>query len=166
MTRKKKIPADFLSVIIRPFSVISVLLFFSFQSYAQQPGRKDSLEEKGNDDLLKEKIETVAETSEENADMTSLLDQLNNYQEHPLNLNTATADDLKELTLLNNIQINAILDHIKKNGKLIAYEELQTIDGFDEETIQKILPYVTIGDFTAQPKPCSPHAHRKAKNGV
>lgn len=150
MTRKGQMNTDKKSAGIIVFSVISVL-FFSFESLAQEPVQKDSARG-SEDDLLKEKIENVAETSEENADMTSLLEQLNYFSEHPINLNSATFSALKELTLLNDILINALLDHIKQNGKLIAYEELQTIDGFDAETIQRILPYITIGDFSGQPK--------------
>ena len=128
-----------------------LFLFVSVITHAQEPVQKDS-SANGDDNLLKEKIETVAEISEENADMTTLLDQLNYYSEHPLNLNTAAFSELKELTLLNDIQINALLEHIKRNGRLMAYEELQTIDGFDEETIQHILPYVVISDYASQPK--------------
>ncbi|MBK5284135.1 MAG: helix-hairpin-helix domain-containing protein, partial [Bacteroidia bacterium] len=131
----------------------SLLFLFSLNfCFAQEPEKRDSSSENYNDDLLKEKIETVAESSEENADMTTLLDQLNYLQDHPINLNTAKTSDLKELSLLNDIQIQSILEHIRKNGKLIAYEELQSIDGLDAATINRILPYVTIGDYTAQPK--------------
>ncbi|HLG35950.1 MAG TPA: helix-hairpin-helix domain-containing protein [Bacteroidia bacterium] len=150
MTRKGLIFTDKKSVCIIVFSVISVL-FFSFHSLAQVPEQKDSTQN-GNDDLLKEKIETVAETSEENADMATLLDQLNYFSEHPVNLNSATFSELQELTFLNDIQINALLEHIKQNGKLIVYEELQTIDGFDAEIIQRILPYVVISDYASRPK--------------
>ena len=140
--RRVRFPSDILSLLF--------LLCINF-CFAQEPVQKDS-SQTGNDELLKEKIETVAETSEENADMTALLDQLNYFSEHPLNLNTATYSELKELTLLNDIQINSLLEHIRKNGKLIAYEELQTIDGFDAETIRQMLPYVVIRDDASHQK--------------
>jgi len=134
--------------------VFTSLLFLCSINFclAQEPEQRDSASGNGNDVLLEEKIESVAESSEENADMTTLLDQLNYLQDHPINLNTADAVALKELSLLNDIQINSILEHIRKNGKLIAYEELQSIEGLDLVTINRILPYVTIGDYTAQPK--------------
>src|SRR5258706_7564985 len=107
------------------------------------------------DDLLKENVENVAENAEENADFTVLFDQLNYYKEHPLNLNDATHAELEELSLLNDLQISALLNHISRNGKLIALEELQTIDGFDRETINRILPYVTL-DKSAEEQTITP----------
>jgi hypothetical protein len=51
---------------------------------------------------------------------------------------------------LNDIQINYLLSHIEKNGKLITIYELQGISGFDLQTIRKILPYVKVTDnFTS-----------------
>jgi hypothetical protein len=152
MTQNGLINTDKKSACISVFCVICVLLFFSFHAIAQQPEQKDSVNESGNDDLLNEKIENVADASEENADMTTLLDQLNYFSEHPINLNSATFSELKELTLLNDMQIDALLGHIRQNRKLIAYEELQTIEGFDAEIIQRILPYVVISDYAAEPK--------------
>jgi len=140
------------SAVILVFRVISVQLFFSFQSFAQEPVQKDSLKETGDYELLKQKIENIAENAEENTDYTTLLDQLNYFSEHPVNLNSATYSELKELSLLSELQIQSLLGHIEKNGKLAALEELQTIDSFDAESISRILPYVTIGNAEAQPK--------------
>jgi hypothetical protein len=81
-----------------------------------------------------------------------LLDPLNYYHEHPIDLNHASQKELKELSLLNDIQISALLGHISRNGKLIALEELQTIDGFDAETIKRILPFVTLNNSREQQK--------------
>jgi hypothetical protein len=115
-----------------------LFLFFSASSFAQQ---KD---EPVNDDATQQKIENIAENTTEDVDVNTLLDKLNYYKDHPLNLNTASREELEDLLLLDDLQIQALLHHIKENGALIALEELQTIDGFDLETINKILPYVKI----------------------
>jgi hypothetical protein len=108
------------------------------QSFAQQ---KDA---PINDAATQQKIESLAESTSEDVDVNTLLDKLNYYKEHPLNLNTATKEDLEDLLVLDNIQIQALLNHIKDYGTLIALEELQTIEGFNQETINKILHYVKI----------------------
>jgi hypothetical protein len=65
------------------------------------------------------------------------------YQE-PLNLNKATREDLIQLFILKEAQITNLLNHIKKTGKLLSIYELQSIEGFDLDTIYKILPFVTV----------------------
>lgn len=113
--------------------------FLSTAAFAQQDSSSEEL-----DRVTEDKIEDIAASTDADLDYNTLLDQLNYYSEHPLNLNTATKDELEALLLLNPLQIDALLKHIKENGKLIALEELQTIDGFDRETIYRILPYIKL----------------------
>lgn len=97
------------------------------------------------DKEVEQQIENIAENLEdENIDFTTLLDDLEQYKRHPLNLNTATREELEAFILLDDIQVNNLLQHIKKNGRLISIYELQTIDGFDLPTIRRILPYIKV----------------------
>ena len=70
--------------------------------------------------ILEQRIENIAENNEdEDIDYTTLFDQLSLYYEHPINLNRKDISyDLKQLRLLDDFQINAIINHIKKHGKL------------------------------------------------
>src|SRR4051812_39920056 len=98
-----------------------------------------------SDDLLKQKIESIAENQNaEDIDYSALQDQLNYYRSHPLNINKASAEQLKDLLILNDIQINNLLEHIRKNGELLSISELQSIDGFDIKTIQAIIPFIKL----------------------
>src|SRR5262245_25004356 len=121
--------------------ILSALLTL-FQCYAQQPQANDSSDSYSY--MLEEKIESIAENAEDNTDYTTLLDPLNYYREHPIDLNHTSLEELRRLSILNDIQINALLNHISRNGNLIALEELQAIDGFDPEAIKRILPFVTL----------------------
>ena len=69
---------------------------------------------------------------------------MENFKEHPINLNKATTDDLNDFPLLNAQQITNLLTHISKNGKLLSVYELQGIPGFDLELINRMLPYITV----------------------
>lgn len=98
------------------------------------------------DMLMQDKLETIAEQSDYEIDYSTLLEQLKHYKENPLDLNSSSREELEQLGLLNDIQISALLSHIKKYGKLIEIYELQSIDGYTLETILRILPYVKIGN--------------------
>ena len=100
---------------------------------------------KTDDSDIQQQLENVAENSEnEEADYTNLLEQLTQFKEHPINLNNTSKEELQQIIFLNDIQINYLLAHIKKNGKLITIYELQSINSFDLQTIKKILPYVSV----------------------
>jgi hypothetical protein len=125
--------------IILLFGVI-IFLSISFQVSAQDTIKKHDKKTKikpdkksddtivnilENDESKEQKIEKIAENTDNELDNTD-------------------AEELRKTSLLSDIQINNLLDHIKKNGKLISIYELQTVNDFDVETINRILPYVYV----------------------
>jgi hypothetical protein len=114
------------------------------QSWAQ-PG------DHGKSNIIEQSIETIAEANEdEEVDYTTLFDDLSYFFEHPIDLNRTTQEELQSMRLLNDFQINALLDHIDEQGKLLTIYELQSIDGFDVVTIRNIMPFAKVGrDFDA-----------------
>jgi hypothetical protein len=71
---------------------------------------QDTIIQKTDDSQIQQQLENIAENSEnEEADYTNLLDALNYYKEHPINLNKASREDLQELQLLSDIEINNLL---------------------------------------------------------
>lgn len=97
---------------------------------------------------IEDLLEVVAENLLEEEDISELTERLAYYRNTPLNLNKASADDLKELSFLTPLQIHALLDHIHTTGKIIDLLELQAIEHFDLKTIEWILPYVSINNLT------------------
>ena len=96
---------------------------------------------------LEQKLEKLAETSQnEDIDFLFITEALAYYTKHPINLNNTNAQELAQLSLLNDIQISNLLSHINKNGKLVELYELQSIDGFNLNTIHILLPYIKISD--------------------
>ena len=108
---------------------------------------QDTIPSKTDDSDIQQQLENITENSlNEDDDYTNLLEGIIYYKEHPINLNHTTKEELQQLHILNDIQINNLLNHIEKNGSLIVIYELQTINGFDIQTINKILPYVKVLD--------------------
>lgn len=124
---------------------VVMCLLFKASGFSQvvAPGKEND----DNDNQQNQNIELLSEQNQdENADYTSLIEGLKQYQSHPINLNKTTKDELMDLGLLTEIQISALLSHRKKNGNLLTIYELQGIDGFDIRTIKAILPYVKVTD--------------------
>ncbi|MGM0406684.1 MAG: ComEA family DNA-binding protein [Bacteroidota bacterium] len=95
---------------------------------------------------IEDLIEDIASSTDDELDYTTLYDDLNYYLYNPLNLNTATQDELEKLKVLNDFQINSLLDYIDQNGAMVSVYELQLVHGFTFDDIEMILPFVTISD--------------------
>jgi hypothetical protein len=108
-------------------------------------------EQKAN--IIEQRVDFLLDINEGgDADFTTLFEQLEIFYNRPINLNQAKKIDLEDLGLLNSLQINALIKHIEKNGKLISIEELQSIEGFDLETIRLIQPFVKVNGDLDQAK--------------
>ena len=96
----------------------------------------------------KQQLENFTDARQADITDDSYLQQLDYFKRHPVNLNTADANDIRELIFLSDLQIDNFISYRKLLGKLISIYELQAIPSFDLATIKKILPYVTISDAT------------------
>jgi len=76
------------------------------------------------------------------------LDVLQYYSRHPLNLNKAEADDLKELLLFSDLQIEHLIRYRMLFGKLLNIYELQAVPLWNLNLIKQVLPYITVKDDT------------------
>ena len=82
--------------------------------------------------------------SEGEFDFNTIFEELEIFLKNPIDLNKATAIELQDLRLLNDVQINNLQTYIQKRGDLLAIYELQAIPGFDLETIRRIQPFITV----------------------
>jgi hypothetical protein len=64
-----------------------------------------------------------------------------------INLNQATADELRFLNLLSEIQIQSLMAYRLEYGPLVSVYELQAVPTFDLSTIYKIVPFVRVAEF-------------------
>lgn len=147
MNKQSVTAGIFLKSVFYRSIILAVFLFFFSETAAAQ----DTIQTKTDDSGIQQQLENIAEeTQTEDADYSTLLDALNQFKAHPINLNNTTIEELQQLQLLTDIQINNFFTHIKNNGKLITIYELEGINGFDIQTIKKILPYVRVTDnFTS-----------------
>lgn len=90
----------------------------------------------------------LAEHAPEEEDLSELIEKLSTYLKQPINLNQTSEGELKELMFLSPLQINAFFKYLASNEKLIDVLELQAIPEFDPETVNRLLPFVTVSTNT------------------
>jgi len=125
------------------YSLLLTLLVLLFSAvFSQEP----ELKVKKDEAEIIDKLENIAESHEAKLDYTDLIADLMYLRENPLNLNYVTDEDLRKLVFLNNFQIYNLLGYRETYGYFITVYEIQAIDGFDQQTIQKILPYIYVSE--------------------
>lgn len=65
---------------------------------------------------------------------------------HPMNINSATADDLSRLPFLTQRQIDDILYYVERHGNIQSVGELLGIASLDKARIQLLSCFITVGD--------------------
>lgn len=125
---------------------ITLLLLFPLSLFGQQSDPEDDKNEQQKFNILEQRIETIAEnTEDEDIDFTTLFDYLSYIYDHPVNLNNARNEEgLRQLHMLTEVQVNNLYEHIRVNGRLISIYELQAVPGWDLTTIKNILPFVEV----------------------
>jgi len=88
--------------------------------------------------------ELFAEIQSDDVPYEDLYETLLQYYQTPINLNTATREELRALLLLSENQITTLLRHRTAYGDLLSVYELQSIEGYDLRTIARILPFVGV----------------------
>ena len=64
---------------------------------------------------------------------------------YPLNLNTATKEQLMTLSGIGDTLAQRIVDYRAQNGPFQSVDELDNVKGIGPKTIEKIRPYLTVG---------------------
>lgn len=101
-------------------------------------------------------FEQLREDIEDEKVLEILFDDLSYLAAHPLDINTATKEELKPLLFLSDAQIEELLNYRRRYGKMSSLFELKTLRTFDFQTIQWLLPFVYIGKeerFVRAPSP-------------
>ena len=105
-------------------------------AFAQQPVSPETIEEDLVDEILSEAAEEY--------DYSDISSRLQYFLNHPIDLNRADERQLSELFFLTPLQINALLEHRSTTGAFVSLYELQAVSGFDESTVRRLLPFVTL----------------------
>ena len=96
--------------------------------------------------VLQDIVEEIAENSDEELDYTTLFNALENLAENPLDLNTASAEDFREVLFLSEYQIYSIIRYRTKYHGFQTIYELAFVEGLDELTMKYLYPFVTVSE--------------------
>lgn len=90
-----------------------------------------------------QQLENLTDADQSETEDDSYLQQLQHFIKNPVNINAASADDLRELKMISDLQIDNLMRYRKIFGNLVSVYELQAVPSWDVSTIRKILPFIT-----------------------
>lgn len=98
------------------------------------------------DPIIRDIIEQLAPELGEDYDLSELIEVLGQYRRKPLDLNTTNPEELKTLFFLSPLQISNLLTYRNTYGTFSNILEIQAIDGFDLQTLERLMPFVRVGN--------------------
>lgn len=96
------------------------------------------------DHILERIIEFIAENSDQENDYSEITDRLILYSKNPIDVNSASAEQLGELLFLSAIQIENLINYRKVNGPFQDVLEIQNITGLEIETAEWLSKFVIV----------------------
>jgi len=125
------------------YFLISAFLFvLSVHSFSQS----DSLKELGDtvDTRDNGEIEMLLENQTEDSEDSKLLEQIQYLEANPVELNTASANDLLKIPYIDAIRAAKIIEYRTRNKKFISIAELRYVEGIDDELYDKVKRFVVV----------------------
>src|SRR5690606_1066216 len=89
-------------------------------------------------------IEALFPAQDEELNYDELYENLYQYYINPIDLNNTRPEILQSTYLLSPFQINALFQYLDTHGPLLALYELQAVPEFDLQTINRLLPFITL----------------------
>ncbi len=93
---------------------------------------------------ITEQIELLIDEESEEIDIANLYDRLYHYYDHPLDINSASVEELTDTQLFTDIQINDLQQHLTQLGPLLHIAELQAIPSFSTEDVRLISHFASV----------------------
>jgi len=76
--------------------------------------------------------------------VATYIERLYELVENPVKLNSASEDEISKLFFLSDFQVKALADYIHASGRIISVFEIGNIPGFDKETTEMMIPFITL----------------------
>jgi hypothetical protein len=99
------------------------------------------------DQVIEEWMEEMESDEEEGGDAWALLyEELCEWHEHPLEVNSATREELSRFPFLSAAQVEELQAYLYSYGPMRSLGELKLVTGWDEATIERFSFFIYIGE--------------------
>ena len=104
------------------------------------------------EELMQEMAEELASEESEGSEWAAQMEELSDLHDHPLDINTATSEELQRLPFLTEQQVQAIIDYRVRHGRFYSLGELRLISALDYGQIRWLRQCLTVSTEALQKK--------------
>lgn len=97
-----------------------------------------------NSDLIISIAEELAADDSDPEAVTTFIDKLNELTENPVKINSSSENEISRLFFLSDFQVKALAEYTHSSGQIVSVYEIAAIPGFDRETVEMIIPFITL----------------------
>ncbi len=101
-------------------------------------------QESTNSDLIISIAEELAADDSDPEAVTTFVDKLNELAENPVKINSSNENEISRLFFLSDFQVKALAEYTHSSGQIVSVYEIAAIPGFDRETVEMIIPFITL----------------------
>lgn len=130
---------------MKPLLIASLSLLLCQTNLYPQSAQQDA-------EWAAELIENIAEQSELELDYSFLIDNLIKLRHNPININSATREELEQIPFLSDMQIEALLFQRYQSKEFFSIYELQVVEGLDRRALEYLEPLITFDIATQEVK--------------
>ncbi|MCK8491910.1 helix-hairpin-helix domain-containing protein [Spirosoma sp. RP8] len=123
-------------LLLASWGITCVSVYAQSNPYNRNPDRST--------DAVGRYIQDLFPVQTEGIDYQSVYDALTQLYANPLDLNTATREELEATYLLTERQLTSLANYRLDVGDLLSVYELQAVPDFDLPTIRRLIPFVTV----------------------
>jgi hypothetical protein len=102
----------------------------------------------GQETKLSEVIANIAEELAADASdpeaAAAFVEKLDDLAENPVRINSSGEKEISRLFFLSDFQVKALIDYGHSCGRILSVYELVNIPGFDKETVEMMIPFITL----------------------
>lgn len=115
-----------------------LILLFIFHSFLVS-GQSEKLSE-----IISAVAEELAADDSDPEAAANYIEKLYELAENPVQLNSSGENELSRLFFLTDFQVKALADYVHSSGRVNSVYEIMTIPGFDKETAEMIIPFISL----------------------
>jgi hypothetical protein len=122
---------------MKSICVFLVFYLMTFATSAQSPPKQPI--------DMESFMERLFPVQDEEIDYESIYEALFQLYLNPIDINKADAEVLQSTYLLSTLQVSSLINYRNTLGPLLSLYELQAVPEFDLQTIESLMPFITLG---------------------
>jgi Helix-hairpin-helix motif len=120
---------------MKRYLIIFYLFLLTVWGYSQETNLSD---------IIISTAENLSADEEDPEAVEVFVEKLQELAENPVKINSSSEEEISRLFFLSDFQVKALVEYVRTSGQIVSVYELANIPGFDKESAELIIPFITL----------------------